>query len=134
MLRAAARWRHQAVVVAAASCVPCLYIGLMGEQDFSVEVIEEGGATVARVRGAVDMATCERLRDAIEPHLGPRQTVILDLSEVSFMDSSLLNLLVRARGRLTEDGGSLVLRNASEAARRLLTLVEMADLLEAEGE
>ena len=109
------------------------YIDFM-ELDFSVEVIAEGGATVARVRGEVDMATCERLRDAIEPYLGPRQTVILDLAEVSFMDSSMLNLLVQARGRLTRDGGSLVLRNPSEAARRLLTIGEMSDLLESEGE
>jgi anti-anti-sigma factor len=109
------------------------YIDLMG-RDFSVEVIEESGATVAHVRGDVDMATCERLRDAIEPYLGPRQNVILDLAEVAFMDSSMLNLLVQARGRLTQDGGSLVLRNPSDAARRLLTIGEMSDLLEAEGE
>jgi anti-sigma B factor antagonist len=99
--------------------------------DLSVEVTEEAGATVAYIRGEVDMATCERLRDSIEPYLGPRQTVILDLSEVAFMDSSMLNLLVRARGRLTEDGGSLMLRNPSEAARRLLAIWEMSDLLEA---
>ena len=98
--------------------------------DLSVEVTEEAGATVAYIRGEVDMATCERLRDSIEPYLGPGQTVILDLSEVAFMDSSMLNLLVQARGRLTEDGGSLMLRNPSEAARRLLAISEMTDLLE----
>lgn len=101
-------------------------------EDFSVEVVTEGGATVAHIRGEVDMATCERLRDAIEPYLGPRQTVILDLAEVGFMDSSMLNLLAHARSKLSEDGGSLILRNPSEAARRLLTLAEMSDLLEAE--
>ena len=98
--------------------------------DFSVEVTEEAGAIVAHIRGEVDMATCERLRDSIEPYLGPRQTVILDLSEVTFMDSSLLNLLVQARGRLTADGGSLMLRNPSKAAHRLLAIAEMTDLLE----
>ena len=99
-------------------------------KDFSVEVLEEAGATVAHIRGEIDMDTCERLRDSIEPYLGPRQTVILDLSEVTFMDSSMLNLLVHARGRLTKDGGSLMLRNPSRAAHRLLAIVEMTDLLE----
>jgi anti-anti-sigma factor len=84
--------------------------------DLSVEVTEEAGATVAHIRGEVDIVTCERLRDSIEPYLGPRQRVILDLSEVAFMDSSMLHLLVQARGRLTEDGGSLVLRNPSDKA------------------
>jgi anti-sigma B factor antagonist len=100
---------------------------------FSVDVVEEAGATVAHVRGEVDLLTCGLLRDAIEPYLGPAQTVVLDLSEVTFMDSQMLNLLVQARGRLTEDGGSLVLRNPSTAARRLLTTAEMSDLLDEEG-
>jgi stage II sporulation protein AA (anti-sigma F factor antagonist) len=102
--------------------------------DLSVEVTEEAGATVAHIRGEVDIVTCERLRDSIEPYLGPRQRVILDLSEVAFMDSSMLHLLVQARGRLTEDGGSLVLRNPSDMARRLLEISEMTGLLEAAGQ
>jgi anti-sigma B factor antagonist len=102
-------------------------------EDLSVDIVDEGGTTVAHIRGEVDMATCERLRDSIEPYLGPRQTVILDLSDITFMDSSMLHLLVQARGRLTEDGGSLVLRNPSDAARRLLEISEMSDLLEAAG-
>jgi anti-sigma B factor antagonist len=103
-------------------------------EDFSVDVVEEAGGTVAHVRGEVDLVTCGLLRDAIEPYLGPRQTVILDLSDVTFMDSQMLQFLVQARGRLTEDGGSLVLRNPSAAARRLLTVTEMSDLLDEESQ
>jgi anti-sigma B factor antagonist len=66
--------------------------------DFSTEVAQEGDKTVIHVQGEIDMATCERLRDAIEPHLGPRQTIVLDLSEVGFMDSSCLAVLLQARG------------------------------------
>lgn len=106
------------------------YIPVTMEPAFSVEVTEGDGGTVAHVRGEVDLLTCAQLRDAIEPYLGPRQTVILDLSEVTFMDSQMLNFLVQARGRLTADGGSLVLRNPSDVARRLLTFSEMTDLLE----
>lgn len=97
----------------------------------SVQVDIEAGQTVAHVRGEIDMATCERLRAAIEPHLGPRQTVILDLSGVTFMDSSCLGVFTEARTTLTADGGSLILRNPSDAARRLLTVVRAADLLDA---
>ena len=92
----------------------------MAEQ-LSTEVAQEGNATVIHVRGEIDIATCEQLRDAIEPHLGPAQTIVWDLSGVTFMDSSCLKVLVQARGRLTPDAGSLVLRNPSDAARRLLT-------------
>ncbi len=100
--------------------------------EFSTEVTQDGDATVIHVRGEIDIATCERLRDAIEPHLGPQQTIILDLSGVGFMDSSSLPVLLHARSTLTTDGGSLVLRNPSVAAHRLLTLAGLEGLLHAD--
>jgi anti-anti-sigma factor len=103
-----------------------------GAPQFTVEVIEGADRTVARVRGEIDMVTCVRLRDAIEPHLGPGQRVVLELSGVSFMDSSCLNLLLHARTTLSTDGGSLILRNPSGAARRLLSAAGVAELFDVE--
>ena len=57
--------------------------------------------------------------------MGPDQTIVLDLSGVEFMDSSCLKVFVQARGRLTRDGGSLILRNPSPLAHRLLTLADV---------
>ena len=85
---------------------------------FSTEVAQVGDETIIHVRGEIDVATCERLRDTIEPHLGPQQAIVLDLSEVEFMDSSCLRVLQQARGTLTADGGSLFLRNPSRVAWR----------------
>lgn len=78
---------------------------------FETRVVQEVNAIVIYVSGHIDIATCQRLRDAIEPNMGPQQTIILDLSGVEFMDSSSLRILVQARGALTLDGGSLKLRN-----------------------
>jgi anti-sigma B factor antagonist len=102
--------------------------------ELATEVVREDGSIVIRVSGEIDVATCERLRDAVEPHLGPRQTVVLDLSRVGFMDSSFLHVLVQARGRLGDDGVSLLLRNPSTAARRVLTLAEAQGLLRKEAD
>ena len=102
-------------------------------EGFSTEVNATDEATVIHVRGEIDMATAGRLRDVIEPHMGPEQTIILDLSEVDFMDSSSLHVLIQARGRLTENGGSLILRNPSRAAHRVLTVGGASDLLEADA-
>jgi anti-sigma B factor antagonist len=103
-------------------------------RDFSTEVNATDEATVIHVRGEIDLATAGRLRDVIEPHMGPKQKIVLDLSEVEFMDSSALHVLVQARGELTENGGSLVLRNPSTAAHRLLTVAGANDLLEADSQ
>jgi anti-sigma B factor antagonist len=95
---------------------------LVEHPSFSTKVVEDTGATTIYVQGEIDVAVCERLRDAIEPHMGPRQTIVLDLSGVGFMDSSCIGVLVQARGTLTANGGSLVLRNPSEAAHRVLSI------------
>jgi anti-anti-sigma factor len=100
--------------------------------EFTVVVAEEAGETVAHVTGEIDIATCVRLRDAIEPHLGRGQRVILDLSGVRFMDSSCLNLLLQAHTTLSSDGGSLILRNPSDIAQRLLSVSGLAELFDIE--
>jgi anti-sigma B factor antagonist len=68
--------------------------------DLSTEVARIDGATVIYVRGEIDIATAERLRDAIEPHMGPRQAIVLDLSGVHFMGSVGLHILNKHAGRL----------------------------------
>ena len=103
-------------------------------EDFSTEVNATDEATVIHVRGDIDVATAGRLQDVIEPHMGPKQTIILDFSEVEFMDSASLHVLVQARGRLTENGGSLILRNPSSAEHRLLTVAGANDLLETDAQ
>ena len=47
---------------------------------------------------------------------------------------SALKVLVQARGQLTENGGSLILRNPSRAAHRLLTVAGAKDLLETDAQ
>ena len=104
-------------------------VGSANNDGLITNVRAENGAVVISVSGEIDIATCAQLRDAIEPHLGPSQTIVLDLSGVQFMDSSSLSVLVQARGALTADGGSLMLRNPSTAARRVLSITQLEDLL-----
>ena len=86
------------------------------------------------VQGEIDMNTAERLRDSIEPHMGPEQTIVLDLSGVEFMDSTCIKVLVQARGMLTADGGSLILRNPSPAAHRILMVTGVEFILAQDAE
>ena len=50
------------------------------------------------------------------------------------MDSACLGVLMQARGTLTADGGSLILRNPSVAARQLLTAAQAQDLLQIDAD
>jgi anti-sigma B factor antagonist len=101
---------------------------------FSTKVVRGDDGTVIYVQGEIDMSTAERLRDAIEPHMGPEQTIVLDLSGVEFMDSACIKVLVQARGKLTEDGGSLILRNPSSIAHQVLSLTGVEFILADDAE
>ena len=87
---------------------------------------------VLALSGEIDMAGLDDLQSAIEPHLAPGQTVVLDLSAVRFADSTLLRVLSQARGRADEVGGALLVRNPSNQIRQILSIGSLDDLVQAE--
>ena len=94
--------------------------------------MEVSRMAVIALRGEIDMAGLDDLQSAVEPHLAPGQTVVLDLSGVTFADSTLLKVLHQARGKANDVGGALLVRNPSDRVRQLLTLGELDDLVNAE--
>jgi anti-sigma B factor antagonist len=90
------------------------------------------GARVVRLRGELDVATApsfERVLLALRP---PRQRVVLDLSELRFMDSTGLRILLKARRAASEGGWVLVLRSVPPNIRRLLELAGVGDAIPTE--
>jgi anti-sigma B factor antagonist len=69
-----------------------------------------GDCAVLRVTGEVDLSTAPTLRERIrELAAGGAVHLIADLSQVDFLDSTGLGVLVGGLKRVREDGGSLVL-------------------------
>jgi anti-anti-sigma factor len=66
------------------------------------------GVAIVTVRGAHDLGRTQELGDAIAA-AGPQLNVLVDLSECTFMDSSVAALLFAAAGDLEELGGTLAL-------------------------
>jgi anti-sigma B factor antagonist len=87
------------------------------------------GCTVVEVHGDLDMATQPRLRDGLEPLIGPG-AVVLDLTGVPFMDSSALGTLVVTFKALREGGGRLCLAGVQEPVRALLELTSVDTVID----
>ena len=103
---------------------------MLNEPAFFFDVVRANGrGPTIYLRGEIDMATCERLRDALEPHVGPQQTITVDLDGIEFMDSSCLNVFAQTHRSLRADGGALILRNPSEIAQRVLAITGLEFLL-----
>lgn len=88
---------------------------------------DDAAAVVIAVAGDLDIATADQLfREAHEVLRGsaPAQ-LVLDLSGVSFLDSSGIGTLVELRNVATDTGGTLTLRRPSERTRRLLEITAL---------
>jgi anti-sigma B factor antagonist len=83
----------------------------------------EGDARIS-VRGELDMATAPQLSDAISSAASTgRQRVVLDLSSVTFVDSTGISALCLAQGALEERGAVLVLGSLSPQVQSALQIV-----------
>lgn len=68
------------------------------------------GRAVLRPVGELDLASCERLREAIDAELdGGRTWLVFDMSALRFLDSSGLSVLAEYSMKAERRGGQLVL-------------------------
>jgi anti-anti-sigma factor len=86
---------------------------------FGVEVTPAGSLLL---RGELDMATVQDLQDKIDAIMVPGQAIVLDLAQLTFLDTSAIHCFIRAGA---ESGHPVVLMNASRAIRRILDLASL---------
>ena len=90
----------------------------------------EGHAWLLTVAGEFDATSAAVFDEAVEAALdGGARLMTLDLSDVSFLDSSGLRSVVNASNRITERGGRLAVAGLSGAAQRVLELTGLIDRL-----
>lgn len=87
----------------------------------------EGGAwAIVSVRGEIDVSTAGSLEAAVRTCLASSGRVIIDLSGVQFMDSTGLNVLVRAQSSGNESAsGVLRLAGVPDRVSKLLRLTQL---------
>jgi anti-sigma B factor antagonist len=84
----------------------------------SIERIEDG--SIVRLAGELDLYNAPAVRDAlIEVSAGRPKRVIVDLSQVEFIDSTALGVLIEARTKLSDRNGFLLAGPGLETRRAL---------------
>lgn len=83
----------------------------------------DADTVVVALRGDHDLTTVDAVTDAIARAVDScRGDVVVDLSDVDFMDASTMGVLLRHRHVLDDHGRSLILRAPSAPAARVLHL------------
>jgi anti-sigma B factor antagonist len=95
-------------------------------QDLGIVTEVVGHAQVVTVTGEVDLHTAPALRAALEPAVAAasadRQDVVVDLTGVSFLDSTGLGEIVGAHKALQAGPGHLHLVTGNDRVRRLVAI------------
>ena len=81
------------------------------------------------VRGEVDLATVEAMRGKLTAALEHADKVVLDLREVTFMDTQGLAVVIEAQQSAADSGTRFVIVRAPEHVHRLFEMIGLADRL-----
>jgi len=90
-----------------------------GPTGFRVEVSPEGSLLL---RGELDMHTVEDLQPRIDGIMVPGQAIVLDLAQLTFLDTSAVHCFIKT---CAESGHPVVLLNTTKSVRRILDLVDL---------
>lgn len=94
-----------------------------------LRVDKAGGAVRITLRGELDVDTAPALWAAIDRAIADGVlSIVLDLSELSFSDSTGLGVFVRAGKELRDAGGGLTLRHPDERITRLLEITGLQEV------
>jgi anti-anti-sigma factor len=97
--------------------------------------LEHAGAErcVVALRGEWDASNVDRLRELLGGVAGWYPVVVIDLSQVTFADSSVLALAVAAQASQRAAGGTLRVVVGSDAVEHLLQQTGLGDVLDVYG-
>jgi stage II sporulation protein AA (anti-sigma F factor antagonist) len=95
---------------------------------FSAERVDCGDEVILALHGEFDLGGVAGFERVVS-QVAPGSSVILDLRDISFMDSSGLQQLITLQRRATAEGWSLRLANPQQQVVRLLQISGVGEFL-----
>lgn len=110
--------------------VHVVYPGHVVASDHVATISEDAWRAFVALRGELDVADVPRLKAVLDGHIDAGRRVLrLDLQDVTFVDSSILGVIVVAHRRCAELAGSLILTGVHGVAQRIVALTALDQVL-----
>jgi len=98
--------------------------------ELSINRRDEAGGVVLALSGELDVVSAPELDLCLNEVMAEApDRVVLDLSELAFVDSAGMSVLIKARQDAESAGRTLVLGRPTEQVHRVFALVGLADWL-----
>jgi len=102
-------------------------------RNLRIEIADTTSPTTVVLAGEIDVVTSGRVREAlIAISNSGENKVVVDMSNVTFMDSSGLAALVGPLKRFRSMNGQIVLRSPTRGVRKVLELTGLTRVFEVE--
>jgi len=98
-----------------------------------VEVSDQNGVTVVRLSGRLVYAETAAFKDEVKRRMPQAKRIVLDLTDLTFMDSAGLGVIVSLYVSAKAAGCELGLINLNKQLRELLRFTRVLSLFEACG-
>jgi len=97
-----------------------------------MEIITEKIDTVLKmsIKGRLVVSTTEEFKSALADAIAENQWIVLDLTEMSYIDSSGLGVMVFAQQKLSEKGGELRLAGLQPKPRIVFDITKVYRIFE----
>ncbi|MFF0191270.1 STAS domain-containing protein [Streptomyces sp. NPDC005244] len=95
----------------------------------SITQTERAGLRVLTLCGQIDADTTDALQRGLQTSAPGSSRTILDLSSVTFMDSSAINVLVAARRDAVGAGGWIRMAHLTEPVQRVVEIVGLDTII-----
>jgi anti-sigma B factor antagonist len=106
----------------------------MTDTPFELRATRIGDAVVVAIVGEIDMATAPEVSSAINTRHGDTGRVVVDLSEVTFLDSSALNAFVQSQQDLAQhDVAFRIVSPADHPVRNVFEITRLTEPLRVVG-
>jgi anti-sigma B factor antagonist len=109
-------------------------MGSRADSLFTIQDDRRNGVTRLALRGELDLGTAPKLEGHLrQVEQDGVQAVLLDLRDLTFVDSTGLHTFVKARSRAADNGHRLALVGANEYVKKLMRLIAIQGILEEHG-
>ena len=98
----------------------------------SYKVSEEGNVATVHLDGEIDMEVTEKAKEVIFPHIDAGKEVHLNLSNVQYMDSSGISVLIESHQKALEKNTKVIIKEVSKSVLKVIMMAKLEQILNLE--
>ena len=98
----------------------------------SYKVTEEGNVSTIHLDGEIDMDVTEKAKEVIFPVIDSGKEVHLNLSQVQYMDSSGISVLIESHQRALEKNTKVIIKDVSKSVLKVIMMAKLEQILNLE--